>query len=177
MKFRIGAAIALIVCLACAICVGAYRGWSEERSQVEQLSSGLEQMLGSRVESAYNLLTVAQRHLPRNDARMQAVTEDREVLESNADFAQKAAANARLTRDGEALLSALLELDSVQQDDRDQMYVTAYLPQMLEESEEKTASANYNLAAAAFNARLRESFSGRLAQLLGVEPAQEFAAE
>lgn len=177
MKFRSGVAFVLMICLVCAgLVIGAYKGWSGERAQVEQLQSSLDAMLGTRVESAYNLLTVARRHLPADDALLSAVAADRDTLEGSAGLADKAAANARLTADGKALLAALAALDSVQQDDRDRMYVESYLTQMLEESEEKTAGANYNLAAAQFNSSLRGSLSGRLAMALGVRTAQEFAA-
>lgn len=178
MKFRSGAAFMLMLFLVCAgLVIGAYKGWSGERAQVEQLQGSLESMIGTRVESAYNLLTVAQRHLPKEDARLAAVASDRDILEGNAALPEKAAANTRLTQDGQALLDALAALSSVQQDDRDRMYVESYLPQMLEESEEKTTGAQYNLAAAQFNTNLRRSFSGRLALALGVKAAQEFSAE
>ena len=55
-------------------------------------------------------------------------------------------------------------------------YAENYLPQMMEQSEEKTAGANYNAAAREFNQKLNGTFSGWLAKLLGIRPAEEFAA-
>ena len=77
-----------------------------------------------------------------------------------------------------ALLEKLAQLDSVKKDDRDLMYVTSYLPQMLAQSEQKTAGAAYNQAAADFNGRMNKTFSGWLARtMLGIKPAAEFIAK
>lgn len=177
MKLRAGAALILMICmLAFSLGFGAYRGWSEERARVEETYAGLENMLHTRVESAYNLLTVAGRHLNQEDELLSRVAQERDALEGNAPLSQKARANEGLTRDAGALLERLAALDSVQKDDRDRMYVESYLPQMLAQSEERTAGANYNTAAAEFNRRLGDSLSGRVASLLGVPKAEEFIA-
>ena len=134
-------------------------------------------MLTARAEAACNILTVAKRHLSETDEALQAVDACRRTLQAeNESLSRKAESSARLTESADALLAKLAALPSVQQDSRDKMYVESYLPQMLEESEEKTAGANYNLAAAQFNSSLRGSLSGWLAMALGVRTAQEFAA-
>ena len=49
MKLRWGAALALLIALACAaVGVGAYRGWSQERAAVEETYAGLTEMLEAR---------------------------------------------------------------------------------------------------------------------------------
>jgi hypothetical protein len=175
MKIRSGVAFLLMLCLVIiAVGVGAYQGWSEERAQVEETCAGLEKMLSTRVESAYNLLSVARRHLPETDEQFIAIANARDVLEGNASLPEKARANALLAENADALLKTLSVLPSVQADSRDQMYVKSYLPQMLEDSEALAAGAAYNTAAAAFNRQLEESFSGMLARMLGVKPAEEF---
>ena len=52
-----------------------------------------------------------------------------------------------------------------------------YLPQMLSESEQMTVGATYNQAAAEFNGRINRTFSGFLAKLMGIKPAEVFNAQ
>ncbi len=183
MKLKTGWAIAIMVILmAAGVVIGAYRGWSSERALVNETRAGLESMLQTRVESAYNVLAVAKRHLPEDDEAYLRVVRDRNDLEGGSNpawdnLSQKAKANDALTVDAAALLDKLAQLDSVKKDSRDNMYVTSYLPQMLAQSEQKTAGAAYNEAAADFNGRMNKTFSGWLARmLLGIKPAAEFKA-
>lgn len=177
MKLRSGVAFLLMLCMILfSLGFGAYRGWSEERAQVDETYAGLQAMIRARVESAYNLLTVASRHMPETDETVMAVTQARKILEGKDPLAQKALANDSLTRNANELLKKLAALESVRQDSRDLMYVESYLPQMLSESEERTAGANYNIAAAEFNQQLQNSFSGFIARMLGIKPAEEFIA-
>ena len=178
MKLKTGtAAVILVLLVVFAIGFGAYRGWSTERALVNDTYAGLESMLRTRVESAYNVLTVAGRHMDRESELLRAVTEDREILSGRQSLKEKAAANEKLTRDAAALLQALAALPSVQQDSRDKMYVESFLPQMLAESESLTAKANYNTAAKEFNDSLKGSFSGWLARLMNIGPAEEFTVQ
>ena len=179
MKLKTGWAIAIMVILiAGGVILGAYRGWNDERVLVNETRAGLENMLQTRVESAYNVLAVAKRHIPVTDEAYQHVAQDLKALEDKSDnLAPRAEANEALTADAAALLDKLAQLDSVKNDSRDNMYVTSYLPQMLAQSEQKTAGAAYNQAAAEFNSRMNGTFSGWLARtLLGVKPAVEFQA-
>ena len=175
MKLRSGVAFLLMLCLViAAVGIGAYQGWRDEKKAVEETCAGLEKMIQARVESAYNLITVASRHLPQTDAHIAQLTDARDVLESDAPLPEKAAANELLSQSADQLLSALAALPSVQNDSRDKMYVESYLPQMLEESQARTAGAAYNTAAAAFNRELENSLSGFVARMLGIRPAEEF---
>ena len=177
MKLRTGTAFLLMVILVVlSVGFGAYRGWSQERAKVEETYAGLESMLRTRVESAYNVLAVAGRHLDSEDENVRRVRQDRDALEGTLGLDQKARANDALTQDAAALLQKLSALPSVQGDSRDKMYVDSYLPQMMAQSEEKTAGANYNSAAREFNQKLNSTFSGFLAKLMGIKPAEEFAS-
>ena len=177
MKLRAGAAFFLMVLMMVSgVVLGAYRGWSEESALVRETRAGLESMLKARVESAYNVLTVAGRHLPADDGAVMRLRAARDTLEGNASLSEKAAANEELTRAAKEVLSLLMAAESVQNDSRDRMYAESYLPQMLSQSEEKTAGAQYNIAAAQFNERLKGSFSGKIASLLGIHMAEEFIA-
>lgn len=180
MKLRTGTAVILLIVLVVfAVGFGAYRGWSQERTRVEETYAGLENMLHTRVEAAYNLLAVAGRHLDQADEEVKAaarrVEADRDILEGTAALRRKAAANEALTEDAKQLLSGLSGMASVKAYGNDQWYVDSYLPQMMEQSEEKTARANYNTAAAEFNKKLNSTFSGMIARVLGIRPAEVFA--
>ena len=184
MKLKTGWAIAIMVILvAGSVIYGAFRGWTDERVLVNETRAGLDSMLQTRVESAYNVLAVAKRHLPEDDEAYLRVVRDRNDLEGGSkgvddDLAQKAKANDALTADAADLLNKLARLDSVKNDSRDNMYVTSYLPQMLAQSEQKTAGAAYNQAVADFNGRMNKTFSGWLARtVLGIKPAAEFKAQ
>ena len=184
MKLKTGWAIAIMVILiAGSVVYGAYRGWTDERARVDETYTGLESMLQTRIESAYNVLAVAKRHVPESDEAYLRVQKDLFGLEGGSnpawnELAQQAEANDALTRDAAALLANLSQLDSVKNDERDLMYVTSYLPQMLAQSEEKTAGAVYNQAAAEFNTRIEGTFSGWVARnLLGFKLAKEFIAK
>ena len=179
MKLRTGTAfVIMIVLVVGAVFFGAYRGWTQERARVEDTSAGLETMLRTRVESAYNVLAVAARHLPESDETLQRVISDRDALErESATLPEKGAANDALTRDVAALLEKLSGMGSVRQDSRDWGYVSGYLPQMMEQSEEKTVGANYNTAAQEYNRNFKNTFSGMLARLMGIHAAEEFKAQ
>jgi hypothetical protein len=177
MKLRAGAAFFLMILMVLfGVVYGAYHGWNEERIQVEETWAGLESMIQARVESAYNVLTVARRHLPEGHEALLRLQKAKDTLEGNAPLSEKAAANEELTLAAKDVLLLLVQAESVQKDSRDKMYAESYLPQMLSQSEEKTAGAQYNIAAAQFNERLSASFSGKIASLLGVKMAEEFIA-
>ena len=181
MKFRPAAAFVLMLCmLVFAVCFGAYQGWSQEKARLDVPAASLNAMILTRAESAYNLMTVARRHLPENDEAVESVRACWRMLADEKGvyaLAEKARASETLTAAAEGLLARLSALDSVKQDSRDSMYVQSLLPQMLRESQEITVGAAYNQAAAQFNRELRSSYSGMIAMLFGVAPAQEFIAE
>ena len=183
MKLKTGWAFVLMLILVVgSVLFGAYRGWSEERARVNETYKGLESMLQTRVESAYNVLAVAKRHVTPEDEAYRRVFQDLSLLEGGSpgvqdSLRQKAQGNEALTRDAAELLEKLSQLDSVKNDQRDRMYVESYLPQMLTESEAKTAGAAYNQAAAEFNGRMKGTFSGWLARVMGIGLAEEFIAE
>ena len=179
MKLKTGTAFVIMVVLIIgSVLFGAYKGWSEEKAHVDATYAGLESMLQTRVETAYNILAVAKRHVPETDEAYQRVSMDLGQLDNAySDLGRKAEANDALGRDAAALLKTLAELDTVKNDSRDKMYVDNYLPQMLSESEQMTVGATYNQAAAEFNGRINRTFSGFLAKLMGIKPAEVFNAQ
>lgn len=166
--------VILLALVAAALSIGAVRGYREEKTQVESALASFDAVIGSRVETGNNLLTVARRHLPQGDAQLEAVAKDVGDLSATGQWQQKMSANARLEADAKALLKALEALPSVQEDSRDMGYVTGLLPQALEQSAQWADAGKYNEAAAAYNQRLNGSFSGWLARFFGATPAALF---
>lgn len=167
--------VLMLVMLVAAVVWGAHKGWRQERAQVEQSIVGLEEMLAARREVAHNLLTVASRHLPASDARVAELRRDAEDMGRKNTLTESAVLNNRVEQKAQEILDVLLQTDSVRADDRDLMYVSALLPQALEQTARLTEQAAYNQLAEGFNQRKRQSISGRLAGMLGIEDAEVFA--
>ena len=175
---KISAAVLLMVCLTVvALGIGSVKGWQREKMKVEESANSLLDVLQTRLESANNVLTVARRHLSGSDAAVQAVVRDRDVLNSGAALEEKLNASAKLTEDANALLKKLANQSSVHQDTRDLMYVQDYLPQMLSESQERTAGAYYNAAVRNYNEGLKNSWTGRIARVFGAKEMPELSVQ
>lgn len=170
----IAALLLMLVLLASALGIGAYKGWAEEYRQVLDAQSSLVDMLTACREVAYNIATVAKRHISPDDPLLQSIRESLQVLESGESLPRKAAANQRLAADAQQVLTKLESLSSVQNDERDSMYVENLLPQALEQSAQWTQETLYNQRALSFNKGLQGSFSGMIARLLGVKEAEFF---
>lgn len=167
----------MIVLLSAAVMWGAYKGWSGERRQVESSMNTLYEMLGARREIGNNILTVAQRHLQKEDALVRSLREDIAELNKNTDFETLAKANARFERDARALLDHLSLQPSLKADERDSMYALQMLPQALEQSSRMTEQAEYNQQAAAFNQSMESRFSGRIARFMGIDDTKQFVTQ
>lgn len=175
MNFTARAVLAfflMLVLLSAAVAIGAYRGFSGEKAQVELALDSLAGVLETRIEMGHNLLTVAKRHLSASDPMIQAVVNDLAELSGQAPLLDKARVNERFTLDADALLKALEASPGVQADGRDLGYVNGLLPRGLEQSAKWADSAQYNKAALEFNNRLKGQLNGRLAMLLGVREAE-----
>ncbi len=160
-----------------ALSWGAWKHWSAQRVQVDQTLDTLSDMLTTRREVIANILTVAARHLSKDDALIADVEKDKNLLAGTQSLALKAEANERLSQNARALLAKLTKIPSVVTDVRDSMYVNQMLPQALEQSASMVQEAAYNAQAESFNRRISGSFSGSLAKFLGLKPAQQFLPE
>ena len=169
--------LAMLVLLALAFGIGAYRGLYNEKLQVELALSSLQDVLDTRVEMGLNLLTVAARHLAEADPLMQAIREDIGLLVPGGSLEDIASANDRLSQDSKALLQRLEAQPSLQADERDLRYVTGLLPRGFEQSAQWADAGRYNQAARAYNERLTGTLTGQVAWLLGVEEAALFGGE
>lgn len=166
--------VLMIVLIGASLLWGAYRGWSTERKQVETSMGTLEDVLSARREVGANILTVARRHLPAGDPLLLSVQEALNGIAQTGSLSQRARANQTLQEGMDGLLAELRQLPSLMADERDSMYVNQLLPQAMEQSAHLTEQAEYNLQAERFNRDFTNSFSGRLARLLGVRPAEQF---
>lgn len=167
---RVALAI-MIVMICCALCIGANKAWKKNRSGVDTAYTVWQENIQQRVETAYNLLTVAGRYLSAEDAQVAAVRADLRAMENtgaSADMDARADAAQAFPADAQALLSSLAASSAVQADARDTMYVTLMLPQAVEQCSNSAAFTAYNAAAESYNSGLR-SFSGLLARLTGID--------
>lgn len=172
--FRLFLAIlAMLALMLVAFGIGAYRGFTEEKFQVDLALGSLHDVLNTRIEMGNNLLTVAKRHLPPEDEAMGLIENDIKALNADS-LAEKAQANEQLGRNSALLLQKLEGLPGVQNDSRDLSYVKGYLPRGFEQSAEWADAGLYNAAARKYNDRLDSTLNGRLAQLLGVPKAELF---
>lgn len=172
LKVISGILVMLLLMLA-AFGIGSYRGFTDEKLQVDLALGSLSDVMDTRIEMGNNLLTVAKRHLPQDDEAVQAVSADIKAL-SGETLLNKANANEQLTHNSALLLEKLEKMDSVRRDDRDYSYVTGYLPRGFEQSAEWADAGLYNAAAQKYNDRLNNTLNGRLAKLLGVPAADLF---
>ncbi|MBQ8654371.1 MAG: hypothetical protein IJ507_05470 [Clostridia bacterium] len=172
MKNTLTTILCLLMAVALAagaVCIGARRGWAQERE--ETLSAFLtgegSVAADERAMDAANLAVVAARHLPADDPRLTSLQELRQVLQSRtASAEEKTQADASLTALAAQLAAELPMLESVRNSARDQVYI-ATLTSTLTQGRDAMAFA---VSAQDFNRRLASSLTGRLAILLGVEP-------
>lgn len=166
----------MIVMICIALCIGARKAWIEKRVVVDTAYAEWQENVEQRVETGYNLLTVAGRYLSSDDTLIAALKNDVALMETAtkgiADGVEAAAASQQFVKDANALLSALSSNSAVMADSRDNMYVSSMLPQAVEQSGRDAAQQAYNTTAESFNKGMR-SFSGFLAHLTGVEYAVE----
>ena len=162
-----------VVLAAGAVCLGAYRGWSGERSQVlESLNreGDMAQSLQNRAMDAANLAVVASRHVKEGDegyADAAALREAYAAMTSgSADADAMVRADAAISAAAARLAVLLPELSSVQASPRDQAYISTLTRTL---SEDAGAADAFAAAVQDYNARLTGSLTGRLAMLLGVE--------
>lgn len=171
------ALVIMLVLMTAAVAWGAWKGWKAQSDEVQQTLSSLTSVLQARYEAGNNVLTVAARHLPGSDPAVTSLAEQVKKLKQPIPLEEKAQANARLGQDAQDILTRLAALDSLKRDERDLSYVAQLLPQALEQSAIWADEAAYNTAAAGYNKRLQTTFSGFVAQLLGIRPAQQFIIE
>lgn len=169
----------MVVMVCCALCIGANKAWTKNRLNVSASFSVWQENVQQRVETAYNLLTVAGRYLPAADEGMQELKTDLQTMEkgmgSESALESVAEACAEFSADADALLARLAANGAVAQDSRDSMYVSLMLPQAVEQCSNDSALQAYNAAAESFNDGMR-SFSGLLARLTGVRYAPVYQA-
>lgn len=150
-----------------AVCIGAVRGWHQERANtlltlsVGELSSSLEE----RAMDAANLIVVVSRHLDPSDERLSRLQELRAVLTSQAGADVLLRADAELSALIDSLAEELPELASLQASARDQAYVSTLVRTLKEPTDFSEA---YAIIVQNFNNKLLHSPTGWIARLFGV---------
>ena len=174
LDYRIALAL-MVIMIIIALFNGASKAWKKNRAGVVVAYAQWQENVQQRVETAYNILTVAGRYMAVGDARVVSVKNDLNGMQASgyadASANQQAAACENFIQDAAALLDALADEQQVQQDARDAMYVNLMLPQAVEQCSNTAALSAYNDAAQAYNAGLN-SFSGFLARMIGIDYAQ-----
>ena len=156
---------------------GARKGWQAQAQELQKMyeqEGGLKNLLELRASDASNLLAVARRYLDKQDNRLKAVADARDVLRSDsAPLNKKFDANQALTESVGALSKALKDQKALQDDTKDWNYVVS-LVKALEVYDEGDAVNAYNNAAKEYNKNLQQAFSGWFAELTGVRMAELF---
>lgn len=166
----------MLITLGLAIGLGAYRGYKKEYKNGERALSSLNELFELKRELAYNVKTVAKRHA-YDEKSANDMIELADSLVREKSLSKRQQLSEKLGKSIDAELKKLSEQQSVQNDDRDSFYVSKYFPQLLEQSNKWTDSGAYNEYARSFNSSLNESFSGRIARLLGVSSLEYFGIE
>lgn len=173
--FRLGLVPAILLTagmVSLALLWGAHQGWQQELGQVKRSLGQVEERLSLRKQAGANLLVVAKRHLPAEEALLSKLQGEVEALGSKASLVARTSAAANMQQTATQLFEALQQVPGLQQDSRDSMYVNQLLPQQLEQSAPSGWHDEYSLQAHSYNQRLQGSFSGWLARLTGVRQAE-----
>ncbi len=171
--------VLMIIMIICALLIGANKAWKKNHSGVDAGFEGWKESVALRCETAYNLLTVADRYVSRDNTQVISVRNDLQQMEETADIMHMSecavACNSFLTS-AQQLLDSLKQDPAVIQDPRDSMYVSLMFPQAMEQCANNTALTVYNDAARTYNNGLH-SFSGLLARLTGLGFAEVVSIE
>lgn len=181
MKTRINTILGVALCVAlvvAAVCIGAYRGWSADRSETLNALTAdgeMHALLENRAMDAANLAVVAARHLPADDEDLTALRDASALmLSGKAGTEELMLADDVITGVALRFASELPELSSVQSSKRDKAYVSMLTGTL---GKKTGLSHSYTLLVEDFNQRLSSDLTGRLAMLLGVSPLPAINAE
>jgi len=175
LKSRRFAVIAMVAMMLIALLLGTSKAFSSMQQYVQTLfydgTTGISKDLDDRINTAYNLTTVATRYLDSGDPAVAEVLAAREALTSASGVSEKYRANVRLTDATTALYEKLGTLPLSEQDAKYRRSLDADL----RSSNEIISHSDYNLAAAEFNKGLSTFPASVLARLLGYRPIELFA--
>lgn len=165
------AVLLMLLLVAGALLFGARQGWVHERKALDGSLATVEERLTELRETGANLLVVARRHLPETDPLYKEVEVLVKALATQKPLSARYAESEQLSGKANLLLQELRQQPSVQADERDLGYVDGLLPQRLDQASAAAWRDEYNARADIYNQGLTGSFSGRLAQMLGIRPA------
>lgn len=176
-RFTLTICILVGIAFFCAgIFLGSYKGWKKESQALHTISAdknNVGQLLAYQGADVSNLLVVARRHLNADDASIAALQKTKDLLIYNTALEQQYEAFVLLPGQVNDIVALLKATDSFNNSQRDQAYLStlekdlAYLTATIK-------SSGYNQAAEIFNNRFSVSLSGRIARMLGINPAPVF---
>ena len=93
----------MIVMICIALCIGARKAWIEKRIVVDTAYAEWQENIEQRIETGYNLLTVAGRYLPQDDPLVTTLKNDISMMETatkgSADGIEAAAASQQFVKE------------------------------------------------------------------------------
>lgn len=158
------------------IFLGAYKGWNQEYQVLQTIAAqpnDLDQALAYQQADISNLLVIAGRHLPKDEAHFTALYKSRQQLLKSLSLREQKKVIDQLPGQVEALAELLKQTPSFLNSQRDQIYLST-LEKDLSSLRFSAQASLYNQAAQSFNQRLSRSFTGKIASLFGVGQAPIF---
>ena len=168
----------MILMILCGTLIGSHNTLSDMRKEALAVFSngirgdgiGIQGDLNERESIAYNMVTVARRYMPEDNALIVHVLEARNALLKAASVGEKYAADQQLDKAVKGLYDVLSGMNLSQQDSR---YPGSLYTDF--RSRGDTISHDpYHAEATAFNRLLAKFPAGILAGLTGVQPLELF---
>lgn len=169
--------IALILVVASAL-LGSTLSLGSLRHTTDQMfyngvqgdGQSIQSDLDSRMDNAYNLVTIARKYMDADDPSIQAVLTARSTLADAQAPSAKCAANTQLTEATGSLYQALgnLSLSTTDGNYRKRLYTN------LTSANDTIAHDGYNDQAATFNQTLQGFPTAALSRVVGIAPLEYF---
>ncbi len=176
MKGRVAAIVGMIVLIVVSLPVGSCISLARERGNASVLYYGSDDEWGLLEDlawcntSASNLITLAGKYLPADDAQLTAVQQARTDMNKAERPGEKAAAFNRLTTQVNALGNALEDAGLTDEDEEYRVQIVADY----NSNADFVNRSDYNTEATRFNEILRTTPVRGLAALVGIEPLELF---
>lgn len=176
VRGRTAAIIGMVALIAVSVPVGSCVSLARERGNASELYYGSDDEWGLLEDLAWcntdaaNLVTLAGKYLPQDNAQIAAVQTARDEMGEAERPGDKAAAFSRLTSSVNALGNALEAADLSEEDKTRRTEIVADY----NSNADFINRSDYNTEAAKFNEILRTTPARGLAELVGIEPLELF---
>ena len=176
IKGRVAAIVGMVVLIVLSIPIGSCISLARERGKVSVMYYGSETEWGLLEDLAWcsteasNMITLACKYLPADDAAVSATQQARDEMNKAERPGEKAAAFSRLTAKVNALGNALANADLTDEDEEYRVQILADYNSNVD----FISRNDYNTEVLHFNEILRTSPMSGLAELVGIEPLELF---